>query len=142
MKSLVKDEAAMNVLRLDARLNNILEYIARLKVALTRIDQELWPEDKLQNDLESLMARLNEVPSRVQAWKKSAARCRADVALSIVRVHCKDAKEEKLKALQVANTKRPHFESFMQTFIEVATRIDDGIDLDTFVEPTSPPPAE
>ena len=111
-------------------------------MALTRIDQELWLEDKLQNDLESLMNRLNEVPSRVQAWKKSAARCGADVALSLDRVHCKDDKEEKLKALQVANMKKLQFESFMETFIEVATRIADGIDLDTFVELASPPPAE
>ena len=92
-KSLVKYEATLNVLRLEAHLNSILGYIARLKVALTRIDQELWPEDKLQNDLESLMARLNEVPCRVQAWKKSTPRCGADVVLLIVRVHSKDAKE-------------------------------------------------
>ena len=63
-KSLDKDEAAMNVLRLEARLVSVLGYIARLKFALTKIGQELWPEDKLQNDHESLMAWLNEVPSR------------------------------------------------------------------------------
>nr|XP_020183675.1 rab11 family-interacting protein 3-like [Aegilops tauschii subsp. strangulata] len=106
-KSLVKDEAAMNVLRLEARLDNILGYIARLK-----------------------------------AWKKSATCCGADVALSLVRVHCKDEKEEKLKALQVANAKKLQFESFMETFIEAATRMADGINLDAFVEPASPPPAE
>ena len=88
------------------------------------------------------MTRLNEIPGRVQEWKKSAARCGADVALSLVRVHCKDAKEEKLKALQVENTKKLQFQSFMETFIEAATRIADGINLDTFVEPASPPPAE
>ena len=109
---------------------------------LTKIDQELWLEDKLQNDLESLMVRLNEVPDRVQAWKKSAPWYGADGALSLARVHCKDAKEEKLKALQVANTKKLQFESFMETFIEAATRIADDINLDTFVEPASPPPAE
>ena len=64
------------------------------------------------------------------------------MALSLVRVHCKEAKEEKLAALKVANTKKLHFESFMETFLEVATHIDDGIDLDEFVEPASPPPAE
>ena len=77
-------------------------------------DKELWPEDTLQNDLESMMARLNEIPARVQAWKKSAARCEADVALSLVHVHCKDAKEDKLKALQVSNTKKLQFEDFME----------------------------
>ena len=84
------------------------------------------------------MNRLNDIPNRVQAWKKSAARCGADVALSLVRVHFKDAKEEKLKELQVANTKKLQFQDFMETFIEAATRIADGIDLDTFVEPASP----
>ena len=103
-----------------------------------KIDKELWPEDALQTDLESMMTRLNEIPGRAQAWKKSAARCGADVVLSLVRVHCKEAKEDKLKTLQVANTKKLQFEDFMETFIEAATRIADGIDLDTFVEPSSP----
>ena len=40
--------------------------------------------------------------------------------------------------LQVANTKKLRFEDFMETFLETATRIADGIDLDTFVEPASP----
>ncbi len=60
------------------------------------------------------------------------------MALSLVRVRCKEAREEKLKALQVANTKKLRFEDFMETFLETATRIVDGIDLDTFVEPASP----
>ena len=78
----------------------------------------------------------------MQAWKKSAACCGADVALSLICIHCKDVKEEKLKALQVANTKKHQFQSFMETFIDATTRIADGIDLDTFVEPASPPLAE
>ena len=88
------------------------------------------------------MARLNEVPGRVQEWKKSFARCGADVALSLVRVHYKEAREEKLAAIKVANTKRHDFQSFMETFIAAATQIADGIDLDEFVEPASPPPVE
>ena len=96
----------------------------------------------LQNDLESLMARLNEIPDRVQEWKKSSARCGADVTLSLVRVHCKEAREDKLAAIKVTNTKKHDFQSFMETFIAAATRIADGIDLDEFVEPASPPPAE
>ena len=88
------------------------------------------------------MTRLNEIPGRVQEWKKSSGRCGADVALSLVRVHCKEVKEEKLAAIKVANTKRLDFESFMETFIAAATRIADGIDLDEFDEPASPPPAE
>ena len=88
------------------------------------------------------MTRLDEVLDRVQEWKKSSARCGADVALSLVRVHCKEALEDKLAAIKVANTKRHDFQSFMETFIAVATRIADGIDLHEFIEPASPPPAE
>ena len=87
----VKHEAAMNVLRLQSRVAAVVDYLARLKVATSRIDTALWPGKMLQNDLETLMIRLNEVPSRVQEWKKSSARCGADVALSLVRVQCKDA---------------------------------------------------
>ena len=58
----VKDEAAMNVLGLESRVAGVVNYLARLKVAVSRIDTALWPRATLQNDLESLMARLNEVP--------------------------------------------------------------------------------
>ncbi|KAI5018433.1 hypothetical protein ZWY2020_043321 [Hordeum vulgare] len=103
-----------------------------------QIDKELWPEDESRREIEGLMTQLEDVPNRVHAWKKSVARCGVDVALSLVRVHCKEAREEKLKALQVANTKKLRFEDFMETFLESATRIADEIDLDTFVEPASP----
>jgi len=142
VNSLVKDEAAMNVLRLESRIASVVDYLARLKVAMSRIDTSLWPGTTLQNDLESLMVRLNEVPGRVAEWKKSSARCGADVALSLVRVHCKEAREEKLAAIQVANTRKHNFQDFMETFITAATRIADGIDLDEFVAPSSPPPEE
>ena len=138
----VGDEAAMNVLRLESRVASVTSYLGRLKVAVSCIDSSLWPRATLQNDLESLMARLNEVPGRVQEWKKSSARCGADVALLLVRVHCKEPREDKLVAIKVANTKRHDFQSFMETFIAAATRIADGIDLDEFVEPDRPPPAE
>ena len=140
--SLVKDEAAMNVLRLESRVTSIVGYLARLKVAMLRIDTSLWPRTMLQNDLESLMVRLDEVPGRVAEWKKSSARCGADVALFVVRVHCKEAREEKLAAIQVANTRKHNFQDFMETFIAAATRIADGIDLDEYVAPSSPPPEE
>ena len=139
VNSLVKDEAAMNVLRLESRVATVVDYLAQLKVAMSRIDTSLWPGTTLQNNLESLMARLNEVLGRVAEWKKSSARCGADVALSLVRVHCKEAREEKLAAIQVANTRKHNFQDFMETFITAATRIADGIDLDEFVAPSSPP---
>ena len=142
INSPVKDEAAMNVLRLESRVTSVVDYLARLKAAMSRIDTSLWPGTTLQNNLKSLMVRLDEVPGRVAEWKKSSARCGADVALSLVRVHCKEAREEKLAAIQVANTRKHNFQDFMETFIAAATRIADGIDLDEFVEPASPPPAE
>ena len=139
INSPVKDETAMNMIRLESRIAVVVDYLARLKAAISRIDTSLWPEETLQNDLESLMTRLNEVPSRVQEWKKSSARCGADVALSLERVHFKEAREDKLVSLKVANTRKHDFRSFMETFITAATRIADGIDLDEFVAPSSPP---
>ena len=132
----------MNVLRLESHLASVLDYLGRLKVAVSRIDTELWPSAMFQNDLKSLITRLNGVPERVQAWKKSSAHYGADVALSLVRVHCKEVKEEKLADLKVANTKKLQFQSFMETFIDAATRIAYNINLDSFVELASPTPAE
>ena len=88
------------------------------------------------------MTRLNEIPDRVQEWKKSAARCGADMALSLVRVHCKEVRQYKVEAIKVANTQKHDFRTFMESFIAVATRIANGVDLDEFVKPASPPPAE
>ena len=138
----VKDDVTMNLLRLESRMDSVVAYLARLKAAMTRVDAELWPQVELSQDLESLMTRLNQIPGRVQEWKKSSAHCGADVALSLVRVHCKDAREDKLAALKVANTKKHTFQCFMDTFLEAATRIADIIDLDSFCDPTSPSPDE
>ena len=55
INSPVKDETAMNVLRLESRVAGVVDYLARLKVAASRIDTTLWPGATLQNDLESLM---------------------------------------------------------------------------------------
>lgn len=142
INSPVKDEATMNVLRLESRVAGVVDYLARLKIAVSRIDMTLWPRETLQNDLESFMTRLNDISGRVQEWKKSFARCGADVALSLVRVHCKDAREDKLASIKVANTKKHDFQSFMETLIAAATRIADEIDQDQFVVPSSPPPEE
>ena len=98
----VCDETAMNALRLESHVASVTSYLTRLKVVVSRIDSSLWPRATLQNDLESLMTRLNEIPGRVQEWKKSSARCGADMALSLVRVHCKEAREDKLVAIKVA----------------------------------------
>ena len=73
INSPVKDDTAMNLLQLESHIDSVVDYLARLKVATSRIDTALWPEATLQNDLESLMTRLNEIPDRVQEWKKSSA---------------------------------------------------------------------
>ena len=138
----MKDDVAMNLLRLELRLDGAFTYLARLKAEMTRVDAELWPRAELSRDLEPLMTRLNQIPGRVQEWKKSCARYGADVALSLVRVHYKEAKEDKLAALKVVNTKKHSFQTFMDTFLEVATRIANNIDLDSFCDPASPSPAE
>ena len=91
-------------------------------------------------DLESVMTRLNEVAARVKPSKKSTTWSGADVALSLVHIHCKNVDEEKLKGLHVVNKKNRKFEDFMETFAEAATRIANGIDLETFVDPASPLP--
>uniref|UniRef100_A0A8I6X5A6 Uncharacterized protein n=1 Tax=Hordeum vulgare subsp. vulgare TaxID=112509 RepID=A0A8I6X5A6_HORVV len=132
------EDANRDLLRAHIRVGKVGPFIGRLREVVGRIDKELWPEDESRQEMENLMTRLEEIPNRVQSWKKSAARCGADVALSLVRVHCKEVREEKLKTLKVANTKKLRFEDFMETFLESATRIADGIDLDTFVEPSSP----
>ena len=41
INSPVKDEAAMNVLRLESRVAGVVDYLARLKVAMSRIDTSL-----------------------------------------------------------------------------------------------------
>ena len=69
INSPVNDEVAMNVFRLESRVAAVTDYLARLKVATSRIDTTLWPRETLQNDLESLMTRLNTIPGRVQEWK-------------------------------------------------------------------------
>ena len=56
------------------------------------------------------------------------------MALSLIHVHCKDAKQDKLKALQVGKTKKLQFEDFMEMFMVAATWIVEEFDLDTFVE--------
>ncbi|KAI4991192.1 hypothetical protein ZWY2020_039563 [Hordeum vulgare] len=86
------DEANRDMFRVHSRLNRVGPFIGPLRRVVGRIDKELWPEDDSRNEIEGLMTRLEDVPSRVHAWKMSAARCGADVALSLVRVHCKEAR--------------------------------------------------
>lgn len=133
----------MNLLRLESRLDGVVAYLARLKAVMAQVDAELWPRTELSQDLESLMTRLHQIPVRVQEWKKSSARCGANVALSLVRVHCKESKEDKLAALKVANTKKHSFQDFMDTFLEAATCITDSIDSTaSVIRPVLLPPSD
>ena len=52
----MKDEVAMNLLRLESYLDGADDYLARLKAVMTRVDAELWPQVELPQSLESLMA--------------------------------------------------------------------------------------
>ena len=90
------EDANRDLLAAHIRMGKAGPFIGRLREVVGRIDKELWPEDESRYEMEGLMTRLEEVPNRVQSWKKSAARCGADVALSLVRVHCKEAREDKL----------------------------------------------
>ncbi|KAI4996961.1 hypothetical protein ZWY2020_052303 [Hordeum vulgare] len=78
------DEFNRDMSRVNSHLNKVGPFIGRLRGVAGRIDKELWPEDDSRNEIEGLMTRLEDVPSRVQAWKKFVARCGADVALSLV----------------------------------------------------------
>ena len=55
-RSLVRDKAALGFLRLEAWLDDALGYIIHLWGTMSRIDKELWAEETLQNDLETMMA--------------------------------------------------------------------------------------
>ena len=81
---LLGEDANRDLLRAHICLGKVGPSIGRLRELISRIDKELWPEDESRHEMESLMTRLEEVPNRVQSWKKSAARCGADVALSLV----------------------------------------------------------
>ena len=60
------------------------------------MDKELQPGEETHMALESVMTRLNAVPTRVKVWKKSAAQSGADVAMSLVCIHCKNVDKDKL----------------------------------------------
>ena len=55
INSPMTDETAMNVLCLESCIAAVVHYLSRLKAATSRIDTSLWPEETVQNNLESLM---------------------------------------------------------------------------------------
>ena len=92
--------------------------------------------------MDVLVDRLKDVPRRVQLWKKSAARARANIVVSLVCVHCRGVDEEKLKSLKVVNKKNAKIDDSMETFLPAATQIADVIDLENFTDATSPPSSD
>ena len=57
----MKDKVVMNLLRLESRLDGAVDYLARLKAVMVRVDAKLWPQAEMSQDLESLMNRLNQI---------------------------------------------------------------------------------
>ncbi|KAI5014029.1 hypothetical protein ZWY2020_055419 [Hordeum vulgare] len=118
------EDANRDLLAAHIRVGKVGPFIGRLREIVGRIDKELWPEDESRQEMENLMSRLEEVPNQVQSWKKSARRG----AMLLILVECIVRRcEEKLKALKVAN-EETSIQDFMETFLESATRIADGID--------------
>ncbi|KAI4967589.1 hypothetical protein ZWY2020_024610 [Hordeum vulgare] len=74
------EDTNRDLLRAHIRVGKVSPFIGRLREVIGRIDKEHWPEDESRQEMESLMVRLEEIPGRVQSWKKSAA-ARCDVAL-------------------------------------------------------------
>jgi hypothetical protein len=62
-RSLVGDKAALGVLRVESRIEDVQGYIIHLRGALGRIDKELWSEDTFDTDLEAMMTCLNDIPN-------------------------------------------------------------------------------
>lgn len=96
------------------------------------------PGKELFKNARAIIDRVKALPGQLQSWKKSAARAGADIALLLVRIHCKGVDEEKVKNLRVINRKSAKFEDFMEMFIASTTRIANGINLDIFVEAVEP----
>ncbi|KAI4983488.1 hypothetical protein ZWY2020_025354 [Hordeum vulgare] len=67
------EDANRDMLRAHIRLGKVGPLIGRLREVVGRINKALWPKDESRKEMEGLMTRLEEVPNRVQAWKKSHA---------------------------------------------------------------------
>lgn len=82
-----------------------MQYVRRVQEAMGEVDELLFPGEDLGQDFKALLTRLKEVPDRVKEWKKSSARCGADVVLALVRVHFPKVNEERLQALFFCESK-------------------------------------
>ncbi|XP_044355771.1 uncharacterized protein DDB_G0284459 [Triticum aestivum] len=86
-----------------ASFNKLEEENSKLKTAVTEANQEVArlkkDQESLTDEVGSLKAKKGELEAYLE-WKKSSAHCGADVALSLVRVHYKDVREDKLAPLK------------------------------------------
>ena len=62
-KGLLKDSAAMSLLRLEERVEQVAMYIRELVTAISAIDRDVFPDDEPLKDLETMFAQVKEVPS-------------------------------------------------------------------------------
>ncbi|KAE8785548.1 hypothetical protein D1007_40712 [Hordeum vulgare] len=117
-RGLLKDSAALSLLRLEERVGYVVSCFKLLQSVVGEIDQEKVPEDTPVKD-----AQVKAIPGELESWKKSSTRAEADIALSLVRIHCKGVDKEKSKNFRVANRKSAKFEDFMEMFMTGATWI-------------------
>ena len=88
------------------------------------------------------MARLNQILAECKNGRNHLLTLALTLPFHWSECIAKTAREDKPAALKVVNTKKHTFESFMDTFLEAATRIANNIDLDSFCDPASPSPDE
>ena len=103
------------------------------------INATLHPGEEVDEALPICLQQLEQVPGRVSRCKKSAARCGANVALALTRVHFPEINEAKLQNIGVGNPEGEDFEDHMQTFIRTACQIASLIGLDMSIEPSRVP---
>lgn len=111
----------------------------QVKQATEKINESLWPEEAFDSDLPTCLSQLEKTPAQVSRWKRSAARCGADVALALTKAHFSRIKDEDLKLVDGRNPEGKDFRDHMPTFLEAASNIASFIDLETFVEPIGVP---
>ena len=107
----------------------IVTFVEKLRDALKKKDLDLAEAQKAASDKTKLTEE-SSFTGELMGSKPVSTRLVSSSkfwhALSLVRVHYKEAREDKLVSLKVANTRKHDFRSFMETFIAAATRIADG----------------
>jgi hypothetical protein len=87
---------------MDHRVDHVENYTTQLHLVMKEVESKLFPGEELPQDAEAIEQRAKQYPKSIEAWKKSSARCGADITLSLIHLHCKGVDLDKLKALKVA----------------------------------------